>query len=266
MNAAAHDAGARGRDEQAGFARALLDPALPAPAGLRTWNGSAAARRFAVHRNNVVVSLVEALADTFAVVQQLVGETFFRAMAREFVLRRPPRSPMLFEYGDGFAEFIDGFGPAAGLPYLSDVARLEYVRMQALHAADAEPLGAEAFAAALADAARLPALSVRLHPAVRLLRLRHAAVSLWAAHHGHGEIAEIDWRAAEDALIARPALEVEIRRLPRGAWAFLRALADARTLGEALGAARADDDAFEPAAALDILVHAGIAVALEPMQ
>ena len=67
---------------QALFAATLLDPTLPCPPGLTAWNGSDLTRRLAVHRNNVVVSLVDALADTFPVTQQLVGEDFFRTMAR----------------------------------------------------------------------------------------------------------------------------------------------------------------------------------------
>ncbi|HEY0823832.1 MAG TPA: DNA-binding domain-containing protein, partial [Ramlibacter sp.] len=74
------------------FARALLDAQLPCPGGLRAWNGSDPARRFAVHRNSVVASLADALADTFPVVQALVGEAFFRAMAVSFVRARPPSS------------------------------------------------------------------------------------------------------------------------------------------------------------------------------
>ena len=69
---------------QSAFADALLDPARPCPPGLRTWNGSDPARRLAVYRNNVVSSLIDALADTFPVVQRLVGTEFFRAMAGVF--------------------------------------------------------------------------------------------------------------------------------------------------------------------------------------
>lgn len=82
MNAPLFPAGQAWPDD---FAAALLDPARPAPAGLTSWNGSDPAQRFAVYRNNVTVSLIDALADTFPVVQALVGVDFFRTMAREFV-------------------------------------------------------------------------------------------------------------------------------------------------------------------------------------
>ena len=110
---------------QQAIAAALLDPAHPCPPGLTAWNGSDPARRFAVYRNNVIVSLIDALADTFAVTQELVGEAFFRAMAREFAYANPPTSPLLAFYGDTLPDYIEHFPPAASVPYLADVARLD---------------------------------------------------------------------------------------------------------------------------------------------
>ena len=160
------------------FAHALLRPDAPCPAGLRAWNGSDPVKRYAVYRNNVVVSLVDALADSHPVTQALVGEAFFRAMAGEFARRSPPRSPVLAWYGEGFADFVADFPPAAGLPYLADLARLEWLRVEAWHAADADPLPLAEVAALLADEAALPNLRVTLHPALRVLRSAHPVVSL----------------------------------------------------------------------------------------
>ena len=66
-------------NSQQAFANALTDPAQPCPPGLISWNQSDVAQRFAVYRNNVMASLVDALADTFVVTQELVGPEFFRA-------------------------------------------------------------------------------------------------------------------------------------------------------------------------------------------
>src|SRR3990167_7733275 len=100
-------------NSQTAFANALLDPELPSPGGLSTWNGSDPATRFAVYRNNVTVSLIDALADTFPVVQALVGEEFFRAMARVSVRATPPRSRLMAFYGHDFADFVSAFPPVA---------------------------------------------------------------------------------------------------------------------------------------------------------
>ena len=85
---------------QQDFYQALGSPEGPLPTGLHTWNGSDPGRRFAVYRNNVLASLIDALADSFPVVQALVGEPFFRAMAQIYVRECPPESPILAEYGD----------------------------------------------------------------------------------------------------------------------------------------------------------------------
>lgn len=175
----------------AAFAEALLDREAGVPPGLTSWNGSDPAPRFTVYRNNVVVSLIDALADTYPVVQQLVGEEFFRAMAREFALAHPPTSPVMAFYGDGFVEFIGAFPPAAALPYLADVARLEYCYVQVYHAAEEAP-------------------------AMRVLHSRHAVASLWAAHQAEdidAALAQVDPYVAESALVLRVNLDVLVMRI-----------------------------------------------------
>ena len=196
------------------FARALLDVRLAPPAGLRAWNGSDPAQRFDVYRNNVMVSLIRALASGFPVTCQLVGDEFFHAMAREYVLSEPPTSPVLVEYGDGFPDFIARFPAAKGLPYLADVARLERMRIQSYHAQDAQVLAAEALPALMADPEGLPNLRLSPHPACHVLRSRFAVFSVWAAHqheHPSGRSAALeilDTGRAEDVLVLRPFLEV----------------------------------------------------------
>ncbi len=125
---------------QGTFAAALLDPDRDIPEGLVTPGGQPAARRFGIYRNNVTVSLVNALSEVFPTVQNLVGEEFFRAMARLYVQDNPPTSRLLFEYGASFPAFIGQFEPAADLPFLPDVARLERLWLDSFHAADAAPL------------------------------------------------------------------------------------------------------------------------------
>ena len=108
---------------------ALLDPRRTIPASLVTWNGSDPVQRFAVYRNNVTVSLMQALADTFPVTLAVVGDLRFRDLARAFVRTQPPRSPVLAGYGRGFAAFVADHEAAARWPCLPDLARLELVSM-----------------------------------------------------------------------------------------------------------------------------------------
>jgi len=245
------------------FADSLLRPEAPCPAGLKTWNGSDPAKRFAVYRNNVVVSLVDALADSFPVVQALVGEDFFRAMAAEFARGTPPRSPVLAWYGDGFADFVEYFPPAAGLPYLADVARLEWLRVEAWHAADAEPLPLAEMAARLADEAALPALRLALHPSLRLLRSAHPVVSLWAAHQAEdvsAALGAVDFADAEAALVVRDGLDVDILRIEAGAAEFV----DKLLRGAALGEAAQASGPFDLPATLGLLLRSGAIIEATP--
>lgn len=245
---------------QQAFANALLAVGAACPPGLTTWNGSAPEKRFAVYRNNVIVSLIDALADSFPVTQELVGEPFFRAMARQFVRANPPRSPVLALYGDGFAEFIEAFPAAAGLAYLADVARLELLRVQAWYAADAEPLAPETIARLLGDATALPEVRFTLHPSVHLLRSPHAVVSLWAAHQSEDAalaLADVDPAQAETALVLRNDLEVEISAIAQGAATFVVLLQQGTAFGQAAEQALAADSGFDLAASLGLLIRGG---------
>lgn len=248
-----------GPANQAAFAAALLDPALPCPKDFRAWNGSDPTTRLAVYRNNVLGSLIDALAETFPVTQQLVGDQFFGAMAAMFVRCAPPRSRVLAFYGEAFPGFIAGFEPAASVPYLADVARLEMARVRAFHAADAEPVSDEAVALALAHADCADELRLVLHPSVRVLDSAFAMVSLWAAHRGVGDLASIDIHAAEQALVLRQGLDVLVLRLPPGVAEFVRALQQGRPLGEAAAVGLVAHAGFDLAAALGLcLAHGAI--------
>jgi hypothetical protein len=241
---------------------------MPPPPGLSVPAGSDIARRFAVHRNNVVASLVDALASAFPVTRALVGDTFFRAMARERVLADPPRSPLLSGYGDGLAAFIGGFTPAASVPYLADVARLEQLRIDAFNAADAIPVDIAAFAALAADAEQLAVTAIGLHPSARWMRSRHAVLSIWQAHQSHEDMRDTDLAGikldrAEDVLVTRDSeLQLHCRSLPAGGVALLDALRDGQPLGVAVAAALADDDAADIATLLALLMHESLVVEL----
>lgn len=248
---------------QAGIAAALLDPVLPCPPGLRTWNGSDPARRLAVYRNNVTSSLIDALADTFPVVQQLVGTEFFRAMSAVFVRRHPPRSRILAHYGEGFAAFVADFEPAGGLPYLPDVARLEYARLRAVHAADAPAIAEEALAHALADPEALTGLQFQWHPSLAVIESKLAVVSLWAAHQTEGEILAVAIDQPEQAIVLRDELDVLVLPIDPGTAGFVARTLAGDTFGTAAAAAHGVHPPFELGVALSLLLRHRALVGLQ---
>lgn len=214
---------------QDAFAEALLDPALPVPAGVTTAGGQADPKRFAIYRNNVAVALSRALENRFPVTKKLVGHDFFAGLARFYIADRKPASPLIFTYGDDFADFVAAFTPAAGVPYLADVARLEAAWTRAYHAADAAPLAVAQLAAL--DTAHLTATRLTPHPAATLLCSHFPAGSIWQAHQGDGPADS--FAGAECVLVARPQFDVLVHVLPARDAVFAKTLFAGLTLGEA---------------------------------
>lgn len=211
------------------FAGALLAPEAARPPTLRDPSGARATRRFDVYRNNVAVALTEALAAAFPAVQKLVGGAYFAAMARDFARQHPPRSPVMALYGADLPDWIARFPPLAALPYLPEVARIEQARRESSQSADAAPLDPRALAGLPPE--RLAALSLRLHPATRILGTRYPALAIWARNSGRTDLAQ---SPPGEVLITRPALAVRTCAAPEGTGATLQALAEGRPLGAAL--------------------------------
>lgn len=246
-------------EQQRDFAAALLDPELPIPPGLVGPDGEPSLKRFSVYRNNVVAGLTDTLKDAFPAVLRLVGTDFFRAMARVYVAIEPPRSPIMLDYGAGFPDFIGSFEPAASLPYLADVARIERAWSEAYHAPEAAPLEPAAFAAI--DPDQLPAIQLRLHPSVRFVRSQFPALTIWQMNVGDSVVAPLDLDAGgEDALIVRPLADVEVRSLPVGSLEFIQELANGRSMLAALEAGLTADRRFDLAANLSDLMQSGAVV------
>ncbi len=232
---------------------ALLDPDSAVPGGVSRPHGAPVRKRFDVYRNNVAVSLTEALATGFPVIEKLVGPEFFAAMAGVFLRAHPPRSPVLAQWGDAFPGFLESFAPVAHLPYLADVARLEYALRLAYHAADATPVAPDALGAPDLMHAR-----VRLAPATRVLASRFPVLSIWRANTDATAPAAQGGR--ETVLIARPDWDPWPRAIaPEGA-RFVAALIAGQTFGAALKAA---GEAHDLAATLTLLLDTKSITAIE---
>lgn len=236
-------------DIQTAFIDALRRPESPVPDAIGIKDGAPAKRRFDVYRNNVAAGMIEALRATYPAVDKLVGPEFFAASARVYLDRHPPRSPLLFRYGDAFGDFLDGFPPAASTPYLGDVARLEWARLQAYHAKDSDPLSIDRLNNFLHDEKGEPVdvgkLRFVLHPSLALISSRWPVVSLFAASTGEGSSDDVDMKRPERAVVLRPSLTVDTRSLPVGTFAFMSALNDGGTLEQAASAATEAADDFD---------------------
>lgn len=240
------------------WVQALLDPDCAPPSGLKSWNGSCTSERFAIYRNNVITSLVNALAETFQVTRQLVGEDFFGAMAAEFVRRDPPACARLIDFGREFPSFIAAFPPARQVAYLADVARLEYDYVQAYHAADLTALSPAEFQAAIETVEIDGHFCLELHPGFYWLQSSFAIVSIWSAHHGTGSMKEIDPLAPECAWIFRCGLEVAVFRVRPGDHHFVARIAQGALLVDAANSAMEIDPEFQLASCLATMLREGM--------
>jgi hypothetical protein len=238
------------------FASALIDPERATPTGVTGPDGKAAIKRYNVYRNNVTVSLIDALAATYPAVQRITGVEFFRAMARFHVRATPPTSPLLFEYGRDFPAFIETYEYALAMPWLADVARIERAWLDAYHAADAAPLSSDALASIPPE--RLADAAFTAHPATRVLRSPFAAVTIFAANRSGASVARIDAGTPEDALITRPDAEIVVRHLPDGGAVFLESLISGRSLGKAAASALESTPSFDIAAGIAGMIEAGV--------
>ena len=240
----------------AAFRAGLLDPAAPVPPGLTDGAGRHAARRYAVYRNNVTASLVEALRAGFPSVRAGLGPRAFDARALAFARAHPPRSPVLARYGDGFPSWLATCAPG----WAGDLARLDLALRESYHAAD--HVAADASVLATADGPTLMGARLTPAPSLRLLTSRWSLLALRDAALGGGGVpmaAAEDGPPAEIAVL-RHGWDPEPHLLPEGGAATLAALRAGRSLGEAATWLR-DPDAFGDL--LSTLLSAGALAAIE---
>lgn len=241
---------------QQDFASAVFDTEKTPPDDVTSHAARHPIRRFDVYRNNVASSLVDVLKAYFPVVERLVGNEFFRAMARAFVLATPPTSPILSRYGAAFPAFLETFPPVHDLPYLPDVARLEWQRQRAYHAADDRALRGDDLSAVPATEVR--GIVFRPHPSVGLLASSYPVVSIWRTNAQDDAVTTIDAEAGpEFALIVRPDLTVHVVPLQAGTHTFASDLFAGTPLGVATARALAVDGAFDLQSALVTLIEHG---------
>jgi hypothetical protein len=221
------------RELQQEFAAALLATDGGA-AGFAVAGALGGAARVAIYRRNGFGNYRNALGATYPVVRRLVGAPFFHAAVDAFVGAHPSVSGDLNVYGDAFGAFLAAYPPAAGLPYLPDVARLEWAIHESARAADAGPLDGAALAAVPAE--RQPAVRLALHPSVRLVASGHPIAAIRAANlpardgtmRGH-------WHP-ERVFVHREASAVRVRVVDAAEWALVEALRGGATLEEAVQA------------------------------
>ncbi|PYG28278.1 DNA-binding domain-containing protein [Pelagimonas varians] len=235
---------------QTDFRTALLDASYPVPAGLVDGRGQAAGRRYDVYRNNVAVSLQDALETAFPAIASLLGPDNFAMAAGLYLRQHQPGSPLMMHYGASFPAFLTTLEPLKSIGYLADVAHLEVAVRQSYHAADA-PVFDPARLQGLDEDALMSAHLI-LAPSARLLRSPWPVLSVYSFTMVPGSPKPS--AIAEDVLIARAEYDPTQHLLPQGGADFIAALQQNQPFGAALNAA---GDSFDLGPTLSVLLQSG---------
>lgn len=239
---------------QESFARAVLEGDSADLVAALEGDPALASRQVDLYRRAVHFAIARALRAAHPVVLRLVGDAFFDEAARRHAAGSPPAAGDLNRYGAAFADFLADYPPAADLPWLADVARLEWAWHEAGLAADAPALDP----AALASVPTGDEESLRLapHPSLRLVRSRWPVLAVWDANQPHRDGTPDRTEGADDVMVWRDTgLDVRARLLDAAQARFVGALLAGRALGEAAG----DGDWDLPGFLRDLVASGAIA-------
>jgi hypothetical protein len=225
-----------------------------APASAPDWQTQPG---WAVYRNTVIKGCVDTLLANYPAVATLVGEEWLRAVAAEYVTAHPPADRRMLFYGEGFEDFLASFPPAADLPYLGSVARLDRLWREAHAAAEAPRLPLGGLAVLAPDA--LQTLVLQPHPSARWAWFPELpAGALWRAAREHWSDPNPPAWEGDGLLLTRNAEgAVQWQPLDAGGAALLDACAQGLPLPEAAGAALNTDPTLDLTALLQTLLAAG---------
>ncbi len=235
---------------QAGFAAALRDrDRTPAAEHWLAGDAELVDRRMAIYRANMVAAAEKALAAAYPVIRQVVGDEFFHGLAREYQRRTPSTSGDLTMFGASLAEFLAAFEHAQSLPYLPDLARLEWAVHRAYGAADAPDFDPAALGAV--DDEQQAAIRFQWSPGLAVVGSRYPIVHIWTIHQPgyEGEFC-VEWDRAETALVARDGFVVTVNTCSAGDAAFVQASLDGAPLGDAAARAMQQHPDFDLGALL----------------
>ncbi len=241
-------------DDLSDFSRAIVRGEEPSSRINTSYQNYSVAIAIEVYRNNYRGNLHDTLTGAYPVIEQLVGKDFFRLLTRQFIGQHLSRSGNLHHYGAEMAGFIAAFEPAQGLPYLPDVASLEWACHCAYFADDAATLNLGKLAQIPPE--QYPNLILHIHPACHLVRSRYPIAAIWHAHQpGASSDFKIDLDSSSSkALVSRKNDVVLVSELTDADALWLQGIQAGIMLGDATAATLANCPDFDLQAALLNLV------------
>ncbi len=139
------------RDIQAAFHAAIFHSDTNLSGQIIDRKGLAGDARIHIYRSSVLGIQTDALAAVYPVIQRLVGKPFFKTIGRDYLREYPSPCGDLHELGAQMPEFLARLAVASELPYLADVANLEWAWHRVFHAANDVDMDLQALASIPAE-------------------------------------------------------------------------------------------------------------------
>jgi hypothetical protein len=236
------------------IARAITDDTGQTIADLVRANGIDPRRRIRIYRNNMFANYTDALRQTYATVLRIVGEQFFDFAAQNYVRAHGSRSGNLHDFGDQFAGFLEKFEPSAGLPYLGDVARIDWLCERAYFAREYAGIASQA----LQRVPEYQRLSVTFdrHPGTGLLESDFPVFRIWRVNqtgYEGDQTVRLD-EGGTRVMVRSTDTGAEVVQLNAGEYLFLQQLLEGKTLYVACQAAMQRQPNFQPDIMLQALI------------
>jgi len=246
-------------DLQAAFYQRVLhdDPAI------LPWvvdGGIAANQRMQVYQHIVENTLFEALHTSYPVIALLVGDRFFHQTADQYMRKYPPQNGNLQAYGAHFSNFLMEMKTALSLPYLPDIARLEWARQQSYLAADGKALVASEVGARL-QAVEDGAMHLILHPSVQLLVSDYRIFEIWHYCMEHDAAALDLAEGGQSMLLWRDGSQIVMQVIDAAAAVWIDHILQGMRMDEAL--AQQDTDGIDLSALLPFLTANQMIISME---
>ena len=250
------------------------DESIETPENIANYLYSTGTRGLKSYQTNGKVLAHRALSTAYPVLAQLVGAESFEHLAHALWHAHPPVRGDLAQWGDALPAFVAASDQLADVPYLADVARVEWALHHCASRADgsaqpqtfallaeADPIQLELLLSpgcAVVQSAWPVASIVTAHQAATALGLSSAAQSVLSDEPNVPDLTEVSNKLnrgeGESAVVWRYHFQPRVRQARPGEADFLLALLAGRSLAVALP----DDSPLDFGAWLTLAVSSGL--------
>lgn len=138
--------------------------------------------RLDIYTNNLRLGLCESLKNVFPVIEQLVGEDFFEQVSLQYLKTHRLHEGNRNQFGHRFSHFLKALPVLQDMPYIAEVADIEWAYFQASIADNATALSFEQLQQAIANPEQYPDYTIKLHPSTRWIYQIYNSVEIWQQH------------------------------------------------------------------------------------